>query len=453
MMELYIGAWLAIGLAGLGVGIGEGIIARKSLDIMGRNPDISGTILVLTILGIALTESAAIYGLIIALQIIGLDPSAIAPGIAIGAWLAVWAAGLGVGIGEGMLVSGAMDAIQRNPAIKGKIMTFMVLFLALVESAAIYGLVIALMLLGADDGSIGSSVAIAAWCAVWLAWLWVGVGEGMIAKRSLQAMGQSPQSSGSFLVVTVLGIALTESAAIYGLIIALQTIGLDPSIVANGAIGAWLAVWAAGLGVGIGEGMLVSGAMDAIQRNPAIKGKIMTFMVLFLALVESAAIYGLVIALMLLGAQGDAITMYAAVGAWLAIGIAWLWAWWWEGIIAKKALALMGRNPNLSGTFLIITILGIALTEASAIYGLIVSLQIIGMDQSLASMGIVIGAGIAVWAAGLGVGKGLVADGAMWAIRRNPTIKGKIMTFMVLFLALVESVAIYGLVTALSLLG
>ena len=67
-----------------------------------------------------------------------------------------------MGIGEGMLVSGAMDAIQRNPAIKGKIMTFMVLFLALVESAAIYGLVIALMLLGVDDGSITSSAAIAA---------------------------------------------------------------------------------------------------------------------------------------------------------------------------------------------------------------------------------------------------------------------------------------------------
>ena len=67
----------------------------------------------------------------------------------------------------------------------------------------------------------------------------------MIAKRSLQAMGQSPKSSGSFLVVTVLGIALTESAAIYGLIIALQTIGLDPSIVANGVVGAGLAVGAA----------------------------------------------------------------------------------------------------------------------------------------------------------------------------------------------------------------
>jgi F0F1-type ATP synthase membrane subunit c/vacuolar-type H+-ATPase subunit K len=40
--------------------------------------------------------------------------------------------------------------------------------------------------------------------------------------------------------------------------------------------------------------------------------------------------------------------------------------------------------------------------------------------------------------------------GAVW---RNPSIKAKTMTFMVLFLALVESVAIYGLVVALSLLG
>jgi len=147
-MELYIGAWLAVGLAGLGVGIGEGIIAKKSLEIMGKNPDLSGTFLVLTILGIALTESAAIYGLIIALQIIGLDPATASSWAAIGAGMAVGAAGLGVGIGEWLLVAGAMESIRRNPAIKGKIMTFMVLFLALVESAAIYGLVIALSLLG-----------------------------------------------------------------------------------------------------------------------------------------------------------------------------------------------------------------------------------------------------------------------------------------------------------------
>lgn len=145
---LYLGAGLAIGLAGLGVGIGEGIIAQRSLKIMGMNPELSGSFLVLTILGIALTESAAIYGLIIALQIIGLDPASIGAGSVLGAGLAVGAAGLGSGVGEGLLVAGAMEAILRNPEMKGKIMTYMILFLALVESSAIYGLVIALSLLG-----------------------------------------------------------------------------------------------------------------------------------------------------------------------------------------------------------------------------------------------------------------------------------------------------------------
>ena len=145
---LYLGAGLAIGLAGLGVGIGEGIIAQRSLKIMGMNPELSGSFLVLTILGIALTESAAIYGLIIALQIIGLDPASIGAGSVIGAGLAVGAAGFGSGVGEGLLVAGAMEAILRNPEMKGKIMTYMILFLALVESSAIYGLVIALSLLG-----------------------------------------------------------------------------------------------------------------------------------------------------------------------------------------------------------------------------------------------------------------------------------------------------------------
>jgi F0F1-type ATP synthase membrane subunit c/vacuolar-type H+-ATPase subunit K len=46
-----------------------------------------------------------------------------------------------------MLVTSAMDSILRNPEWKGKIMTFMILFIALVESVAIYGLVVALQLL------------------------------------------------------------------------------------------------------------------------------------------------------------------------------------------------------------------------------------------------------------------------------------------------------------------
>jgi F-type H+-transporting ATPase subunit c len=83
----------------------------------------------------------------------------------------------------------------------------------------------------------------------------------------------------------------------------MQIVNIDPAsgIEASRAIGAWLAIGLAGLGAGYGEGMLVASAMDAILRNPQSKWKIMTFMILFLALVESVAIYGLIIAFQLLG--------------------------------------------------------------------------------------------------------------------------------------------------------
>jgi F-type H+-transporting ATPase subunit c len=141
-------AWLAIWLAGLGVSIGEGIIATRSLQCVGKNPDLSNHFLVLTILGIALTESAAIYGLIIAFNILGLEAGSIPAWNAVAAGLAIWLTWFWASIGEGLLVSGAMEATLRNPEMKTKYMTFMILFIALVESAAIYGLIIAFRLLG-----------------------------------------------------------------------------------------------------------------------------------------------------------------------------------------------------------------------------------------------------------------------------------------------------------------
>jgi F0F1-type ATP synthase membrane subunit c/vacuolar-type H+-ATPase subunit K len=123
-----------------------------------------------------------------------------------------------------------------------------------------------------------------------------------------------------FLTVTILGIALVESAAIYGLVVAFDVLAQDLSLYA--AMGAGAAIGFAGLGAGIGEGILISGAMTAIARNPQIKAKILTFMVLFVALVEVTAIYGLIIAFKISGADG--LDGVVALGAGLAIGLAGL---------------------------------------------------------------------------------------------------------------------------------
>ncbi len=55
--------------------------------------------------------------------------------------------GLGAGIGIGIATSRAADAVARQPEASGKIMTMFMLGATLSEATAIYGLVIALILL------------------------------------------------------------------------------------------------------------------------------------------------------------------------------------------------------------------------------------------------------------------------------------------------------------------
>nr|MDD3720089.1 ATP synthase F0 subunit C [Candidatus Gracilibacteria bacterium] len=140
-----IGAGLAIGLSGLGVATGQSLLATSSMDILGKNPKLYSTLLIYTILGIALVESVVIFGLLVAFQILGKE--GLDSMHAIGAGLAIGLTGLGAGFGEGKLVSETIQTVNRNPENKNKALQFMILFLTLIEVVAIYGLIIALQLL------------------------------------------------------------------------------------------------------------------------------------------------------------------------------------------------------------------------------------------------------------------------------------------------------------------
>lgn len=66
-----LGAGLAIGLAGLGCGIGQGITAGNTTAGIARNPGAAGALNTPFIIGMALIESIAIYGLVIGFMLQG----------------------------------------------------------------------------------------------------------------------------------------------------------------------------------------------------------------------------------------------------------------------------------------------------------------------------------------------------------------------------------------------
>ena len=66
--------------------------------------------------------------------------------IAVGAGIAVLGA-LGAGIGIGIATGKAVEAVARQPEADGKIMKLLLLGCALAEATAIYGFVVAIMII------------------------------------------------------------------------------------------------------------------------------------------------------------------------------------------------------------------------------------------------------------------------------------------------------------------
>jgi len=70
------------------------------------------------------------------------------------------------------------------------------------------------------------------------------------------------------------------------------------------ALSAPLGVGIAALGSGIGLGLAVGGAMEAIGRQPEASGKILTNMIIGAALIEALTIYALIVFFIVLGKIG-----------------------------------------------------------------------------------------------------------------------------------------------------
>ena len=108
------------------------------------------------------------------------------------------------------------------------------------------------------------------------------------------------------IMLLVFGLMLMASAVFAAETAAPAAAGSDAakmSFYASVALASAIGIGIAALGTGIGMGMGIGRAVEGIARNPEASGKIMTTMIVGLALIESLAIYTLVVVLILLYAK------------------------------------------------------------------------------------------------------------------------------------------------------
>lgn len=307
----FTGGGMAMGFGAIGAAIGEGYTAASANEAIGRNPEQSGDIFKSMLVGQAIAESASIFALVIALMLLFTKfPSHIlSVPVLLGAGLCMGLGAIGSGVGSGFPAGAACIGMSRQPAMSSRLTTNMLIGSAVCQTPAIFSLVVAFILLFTDFSANPVSPT---WAAILGAGIssgfgaiGSGLGGGLVAQASCEGISRQPLTTTPVTNVMLLGQAVTQTTAIYALLVSF--ILMFKSFPATDALAPPMALLAAGICMGIGaigpaigEGFAGQGAVAWIARNQEHIADLTRSMLVGQAVAESTGIYSLVIALVLI---------------------------------------------------------------------------------------------------------------------------------------------------------
>ncbi|HIJ06373.1 MAG: ATP synthase subunit c [Methanocalculus sp. 52_23] len=458
------GAGLAVGLSAIGSGMGVGIAGATGAGVIAIKPGKFGQALVFQ----AVPQTQGMYGLLVAVLILlstgvigGVgDPVSTPMGLAaLGAGLAVGLAGLSA-IGQGIAASAGIATSSEDDSAMGRSLVFSVI----PETQAIYGLLVAILIMAFSGILAGDAVAtmatglaaIGCGLAVGLAGL-SAIGQGIAAAAGSASSAEHEGAFGRALVFSV----IPETQAIYGLLVAILIMAFT-GMIAGGpisdisigiaAIGCGFAIGLAALSA-IGQGIAAAAGAAATAEKPESFGRSLVFSVI----PETQAIYGLLVAILIMAFTGmitrDIVPTlaagFASIACGIAVGFAAISAIG-QGIAASAGIATTSEREEMFGKGLVFSVI----PETQAIYGLLVAILIMAFTgiitrdvTATAAAGLAcIGSGFAVGLAGLSaIGQGMTAAAGIGAVARRPESMGQALVFAVM----AETFAIFGLLVAI----
>jgi F0F1-type ATP synthase membrane subunit c/vacuolar-type H+-ATPase subunit K len=230
---LYTGAALSTGIASLSAGFGEGYTAGATAKAVMRQPKANDILLRSMLISQAVTESGAIFALVISMLLIfgGFTDAGVDWAKAfsfLGAGLAMGLGCTGPNFGSGYSGAIALDGIGRNPSKSGRITANMLIGQALSQTSAIFALVVSLLLLYTVPTQMEApSVAklIVKSCAYLSAGLVIGIGTlgpgagiGYVAGKANMMLSKFSKDQSLITRTMFLGAAVSESTSIYALV-------------------------------------------------------------------------------------------------------------------------------------------------------------------------------------------------------------------------------------------
>ena len=308
----YVGSILAIVLSALGVACGQGFGGFGALAGLERQHMGNEAGFRTLMIGLGITESGAILAFVaVILSIFDISTSPMSMGVGIARFGSGFAVGLVaavVGFSSSMAVKEACQAIYRQPLFAQKITTFMLITQSIIEAPVIFAFIIFLIVKNFVGEAISlelglkllsGSLVIALGC--------VGptIGQGLFVKSACNAIGLNKCAYTKIFPFSLFSQAIIETPVIFSFIISFVLIFSSTSsssafTSAITSLGAALSMGVGAIGVGISTGRVASRACHSIAEYPQNYNVILRNTLLTQAIIESSAIYALIVALFIL---------------------------------------------------------------------------------------------------------------------------------------------------------
>ena len=308
----FAGGGLCMGLGAIGAAIGEGFTASQASTAISRNPSLSGDILKSMLMGQAIAESASIFALVVAMLLLFSNFSAdtwLMVYVLISSGLCMGFGAIGAGVGAGFPAGAACLGLAHQPAAGSRLTTNMLIGSAVCQTPAIFALVTAFILLFTDftgrPVSPTWAAIIGAGLASGLGAIGAGIGSGLAAESGCEGIARQPEAVSPVTNVMLLGQAVTQTTAIYGLLVSFILIfkivpATEALAPAMALLGAGICMGLGAIGPGVGEGLAARDAVRWIARKEEAIADITRVMLVGQAVSESTGIYALVVALVLI---------------------------------------------------------------------------------------------------------------------------------------------------------
>ncbi len=227
-----LGAGICMGFGAIGSGVGSGFPAGQSCLGMARQPEASSRLATNMLIGSAVCQTPAIFAMVVALMLMFMDfgnaPLSPTWAALLGAGISTGFAAIGSGIGGGLAAGASCEGISRQPENVGNVTTIMLVGQAVSQTPSIFGLLISFILMFKtfpESHALSASMALlGAGISMGFGGIGPGIGNGMTAEGAVKWVARNVEHAGELMRVMLVGQAVSQSTAIYAMVVSLVLI-------------------------------------------------------------------------------------------------------------------------------------------------------------------------------------------------------------------------------------